>query len=268
MYSFIESNDAKCQLNIDDILEIENKFNIKFPNILKEYYIKYNGSQIKECYFSINGNDYNVNEIISLKYGKYSFEKEYEQVIENRYISNIYIPFAKDISNQSYYFNLKDNKIYYISIDDIINPIFICDSIDEFFEILNLCLDNSDIKYLDNYMISNDNPIKVVRYSDLVWVYSKKKMDNKYTIKGYLSNNKEEEFCIVNTKEEMKEVFEKLSQKSPNLLCGYNKENIAKYNRINVAYKEQKKADLKGYFVFVLFIIIMILAIIYNVFYV
>lgn len=49
-------------------------------------------------------------------------------------------------------------------------------------------------------MISNDNPIKVVRYSDLVWVYSKKKMDNKYTIKGYLSNNKEEEFCIVNTK--------------------------------------------------------------------
>ena len=178
MYSFIESKDAKCQLNIDDILEIENKFNIKFPNILKEYYIKYNGSQIKECYFSINGNDYNVNEIISLKYGKYSFEKEYEQVIENRYISNIYIPFAKDISNQSYYFNLKDNKIYYISIDDIINPIFICDSIDEFFEILNLCLDNSDIKYLDNYMISNDNPIKVVRYSDLVWVYSKKKMDN------------------------------------------------------------------------------------------
>ena len=95
---------------------------------------------------------------------------------------------------------MKDNKIYYISIDDIINPIFICDSIDEFFEILNLCLDNSDIKYLDNYMISNDNPIKVVRYSDLVWVYSKKKMDNKYTIKGYLSNNKEEEFCIVNTK--------------------------------------------------------------------
>ena len=73
MYSFIESKDAKCQLNIDDILEIENKFNIKFPNILKEYYIKYNGSQIKECYFSINGNDYNVNEIISLKYGKYSF---------------------------------------------------------------------------------------------------------------------------------------------------------------------------------------------------
>ena len=268
MYNFIENNDNRSKLNVDDIIEIENKFSIKFPDILKEYYLKYNGCQIKECSFSINEKEYDVNEIISVKYGKYSFENEYKNVIENKYISNIYIPFAKDISNQSYYFNLKDNKIYYISIDDITNPIFICDSIDEFFEILNLCLDDNDIKYLDNYIISNNNPVKVIRYSDLVWIYSKKKMDNKYTIKAYLSNNKQIHFCILDKKEEINDIFKKLSQKNSNILCGYNKENKKKYNKINVAYKEQKSADFKGYFVLVLFIIIMILAIIYNVFYV
>lgn len=268
MFNFIKKENGEYKIIIDDINNIEKQFNIKFPDVLKDYYLKYNGSQIKECVFEINSIQFDVNEIIPIKYGTCSFEKEYDLVIKNEYISNIYVPFAKDSANQSYYFNLKDNKVYYISLDDITNPIFICDNIEEFFEILNLCLDNNTIKYSDNFIISNDNPVKIIAYSSLIWVYSKKKIKGKYIIEAYLSNNKRIKFGTFNNEEEIMAVFEKLSKKNSNLLCGYNKENIAKYNKINVAYKEQKVADIKGIIVFILFIILMILVIIYNVFYI
>ena len=49
MYSFVEEKSENTPILNYDILEIENKYNIIFPTILKEYYLMHNGDKIKLC---------------------------------------------------------------------------------------------------------------------------------------------------------------------------------------------------------------------------
>lgn len=143
MFKFIESEELDKNITNDYIDELENKMNIKFPNILREYYLKHNSANTKECIFRLNGIEekFVLDFIIPLKYGNCNFEKEYKWVLENECISNEYIPLAVDMDGDNYYWHSKNEKVYYISHENVENPILICNSIAEFFEILNKCCD-------------------------------------------------------------------------------------------------------------------------------
>lgn len=145
MYKFIKSEEQYKKITTNYIDEIENKFNIKFPNILKEYYLNYNCAEEKECTFKVRGidEDFVLDFIIPLKYGNCNLEKEYEWVLKNDYISNKYIPLAYDIDSNMYYWDSKNGKVYYISNENVENPILICNSVDEFFDILNRCCEET-----------------------------------------------------------------------------------------------------------------------------
>lgn len=142
MFKFIESLESEKNVNNNYIDEIEKKYNINFPNILREYYLNYNCSKLKECTFKIEdidgeGSEFILDTIIPLKYGTVCLEKEYEWVLKDEYIPNDFIPLAYDMNSDRYYWNSKTGKVYYISDENVENPILLCNSVDEFFNILN-----------------------------------------------------------------------------------------------------------------------------------
>lgn len=142
MFKFIESLESEKNVNNNYIDEIGKKYNINFPNILREYYLNYNCSKLKECTFKIEdidgeGSEFILDTIIPLKYGTICLEKEYEWVLKDEYIPNDFIPLAYDMNSDRYYWNSKTGKVYYISDENVENPILLCNSVDEFFDILN-----------------------------------------------------------------------------------------------------------------------------------
>ena len=163
MFNFIEKENIEKNVTIDYIDEVEKKFNIKFPYILRKFYLNHNFADLKECVFRIEGIkdvDFSLDCFIPLEYGTVSFEKEYKYVLEDEYISNEFVPLAVDMDGDNYYWNQKDGMVYYISHENVEYPIIVCKSVDNFFEILNNCCDkiitvpnlNKMNKYADSSM--------------------------------------------------------------------------------------------------------------------
>jgi len=174
MFKFIESEELDKKVTEDYINELEKKMKIVFPNILREYYLKHNFSKEKECTFRIEGidADFILNCIIPLKYGKVSLEKQYEWVLKDDYLSNELIPLAIDMDEDNYYWNSKTGKVYYISLSNVENPILVCNSVDEFFEILNKSVDEViTIPNLNNIRKSNSTNKNIdVKNKIISWI--------------------------------------------------------------------------------------------------
>lgn len=167
MFSFIEDEELDKNVSNNYIDEVEKKLNIKFPSILREYYLKHNYSNAKECTFKIEWIDdaeFILDCIIPLKYGTSCFEKEFE----SRMISD-YIPFAYDMDSDKYYWNLNTGKVYYISHENAENPILICNSVADFFNILNkscnekIIIPNLNVLEKSN-VLGTDSVRKILKY--------------------------------------------------------------------------------------------------------
>ena len=181
MFKFIKAENEEFNITEEYVRNIENKLNIKFPKSLREFYIEHNGAEIKECKFLLHNMEFLVCSICNLKYGSLPVEKILEYDSKNEYIPNECYPIAEDDIN-IYYWNTKDDKVYYYMHDDIEHPIEICKSVKNFFEILNSCsegtveIKNSDenrpnpyASLTDNARIENKeniNPEEVLKYKN------------------------------------------------------------------------------------------------------
>lgn len=178
MFKFIANNEPKPNITKEYIEEVENKLNIKFPEILKEYYLNYNCAELKECKFTIKGisEEFVLDYIIPLNYGTTPFEKVYEWTLSNEAIPKGYIAFAYDICSDEFYWDPTSNKVYYIRHDDVENPVLICETIEEFFEILNKCCEETvnleNVNYQTEEVNNNNEPVnndeinKVLKYNN------------------------------------------------------------------------------------------------------
>ncbi len=106
---------------------------------IKEYYLKHNGAKINLCCFEIDEYEYEISEIIPLKYGSCSLEKVKENDIEDGFIKESLVPIANNRGGDYYYWDKETEEVYLIYGDDIENPIFICDSISELLKIMSNC---------------------------------------------------------------------------------------------------------------------------------
>lgn len=168
MFKFVESIELDKNVSSEYIKDVEIKYNIIFPNILKEYYLNYNISKQKECTFKIKDfgdkdTEFILDTIIPLKYGTIPFEKEYGKQLEYNYIPSYFIPFAYDIDSDKYYWNSENKKVYYISQENVEHPILICNTVEEFFEILNnscektITIENLIVKEKIKKITDNEN---------------------------------------------------------------------------------------------------------------
>lgn len=137
MYNFIREKRDGYKINENDIRIIEDTYNIKFPSILKKYYIEHNGDLINLCEFNIDNYVYEVFEIVQLKIGECCFEYIVEEDKKEQIISEDMFPIANNQGGDYYYWDKNSENVYLYYGDDIENPIFICNDINEFFNILN-----------------------------------------------------------------------------------------------------------------------------------
>ncbi len=162
MYNFIKEIRPGFQITPEEIHEIEEKYEIQFPQALVQFYLECNGAEARLCYFEADededdedfedGNDdfeedgddfeykyedypYEVRSIVPLRYGRLTFE----QIIDNDrdYMDNNMFPIASNQGGDCYYWDRNSEKIYLYYSDDIEEPIFICHTIRRFFEKLS-----------------------------------------------------------------------------------------------------------------------------------
>lgn len=188
MFEFIKSDNEDAKVTVEYIEGLEEKMQIKFPTILKEFYLKHNGAKIKECCFEIYETEFFIYSLCDLNYGRMPVEKILEKITSNEGIPNQCYPIAEDDINY-YYWDTRDGKIYYYMIDDIEHPIIICNSVEEFFEILNSCYD----KKITIKGSSENIPNPYLNSIDFSTVKKEENIDKEYVLKY---NGKFTTYCI------------------------------------------------------------------------
>lgn len=122
---------------LSQISEIESKYNIIFPKVLRKYYLTYGNSEIKKCLFEINGFLSDIAEFVSIDNDdKMSLSHILDQGRSDGWIPDDFYPFAYDSGGNYYFWNAKNGEIYLIFNDDVDNPYKICDSMKELFKLI------------------------------------------------------------------------------------------------------------------------------------
>ena len=136
MFKFLkeEINNHK---STERIAYLEQKYGIVFPGILKQLYKKSDGGNMKLCVFSIDGFEFEAAALISLKPEKAGFEAFTDLDRENGFLPCDFYPLCYDRGGETYYWSSRTQKVFFVTDDDIENPILISDSIEEFFDLLN-----------------------------------------------------------------------------------------------------------------------------------
>lgn len=137
MFKFISNDSGKDNVGLDYIREFEENYNINFPDILIDFYTNHNKAQLQNFSFFIHNLEFSVEFIIPLQYGNVCVEKILLFNKENEYIPKTFIPLAEDIDGEDFYWDFSSGKVYYLSMENVENPIPICDTVEQFFEILN-----------------------------------------------------------------------------------------------------------------------------------
>lgn len=144
-FSFVVNyNEENSNITQEYIDNFQNKYNVELPEILKEFYLKYNNSDIKECKFYLYNEEYNfeLEFIIPLRDANVNVEKILELNMNNEYIPKTFIPLAEDVDSDNYYWDKETGKVFYLAMSNVENPIPICDSVEEFFKLLNYVQNN------------------------------------------------------------------------------------------------------------------------------
>ena len=136
MYSCIKTIKDDEKISIDDVLEIEQRFGFKMPEILRDYYLMYNGASMYNCVFSIDGYEVEVAKLVELNYGVLPLEKIIEMDREDGFIPSNMIPVARNSGGDYYYWNDQSGQVYLYLSDCIEDPILICENLEEFFALL------------------------------------------------------------------------------------------------------------------------------------
>lgn len=135
MFNFVmELNNT--HISNEEILKIERLYNIQFPDILREYYLKHNADKIKLCLFEVDEEEFGVAKIVPLKYGNCDFENIVKNDRDDEIIDPHLYPLARNEGGDYYYWDDRNENVYMIYCDDIENPILICNTVKKFFELM------------------------------------------------------------------------------------------------------------------------------------
>ena len=146
MFRFLEKEIDNREKSAERIADLEQKYGIVFPDILRELYARTNGGRLKECEVPLGGDPDDTAEVwcmFKLGDSDYHFESVADHDREepmNAYIPDDWYPFAYDRGGAKFYWSSKDHKVWFVIPDDpdsLEEPDLVADSIKAFIELLN-----------------------------------------------------------------------------------------------------------------------------------
>lgn len=146
MFKFLKEEIDNREKSAERIAYLEKKYNITFPDILKELYARTNGGSLKKCLVAINDDPDDAAEVWCM-FKLSDAESDFEFIADhdreepmNEYIPADWYPFAYDRGGAKFYWSSKDHKVWFVIPDDpdsLEKPDLIADSIEAFIELLN-----------------------------------------------------------------------------------------------------------------------------------
>ena len=136
MDNIIKKRRPEYAITEEEIKEVEERFEIVFPKVLRDFYLEHNGDLIKSCIFTLDGNNYMVAEMFYIKHPNAALELIMQWDRQDGFIPATMVPLAHDPGGERYYWNTEDESVYFIDGLDIENPVFVCKTIDEFFKLI------------------------------------------------------------------------------------------------------------------------------------
>ena len=139
MFSFIQEPAVKAEWEMVDaeIRKLEDKYKVKFPEILRKYYLEFDGARIKLQKLKIRGYSCEVSSIVSICGDGLTFEKIVKNDRADGFIGENFYPLASDRGGDIYYWDAESERVYLMLADDIENPFLISSSVANFFELLH-----------------------------------------------------------------------------------------------------------------------------------
>ncbi len=138
MFDFIKEHPHRKNDIRSDINRIEKKYDIMFPDILRNYYENYDGAKINTVIFDINGYECEVAKMVSLVDESLPFEMIVDNDKEDGFLADTFYPIARDRGGNYYYWDSVTYEVYLVLNDDCDNPFRVAKSVEQFFEVLDL----------------------------------------------------------------------------------------------------------------------------------
>ena len=140
MYDFVNGKEGQHLESLKEIEKLEKKYGIEFPQVLKEYYSKYDGEKIHLRTLMVDGYEWEVAKFVPIVSEKMNFESIADGDREDGFISADYYPIARDRGGNYYYWDAKTGNVYLVLVDDYEEPIKVADSVGQFLQ--DLCAED------------------------------------------------------------------------------------------------------------------------------
>ena len=137
MFDFLLKDNDDPQKTEEVINNLEKKYSIVFPNILKQLYKQTITGKMSLCVFSINESIYETAAIVPIINEGFCFEKIADSDRSYNSLPDSFFPLAYDRGGNFYYWDCNNCKVYFSLTDDIENPVLISNSVDDFVILLN-----------------------------------------------------------------------------------------------------------------------------------
>lgn len=140
MYQFLtEQSCAQDEAALSRAMKhLEEKYQITFPPVLRDYYTHFNGVRIKRCGLTVDHYSCEVSRIIPIIAERMSFEHIVDRNREGGYLSDRLFPLAMDRGGDLYYWDADGGGVVLVRSDDIEHPFPVADSVQQFFTQLDL----------------------------------------------------------------------------------------------------------------------------------
>ena len=100
-----------------DLRELEDKYDFKFLDVIRQFYLQYNGGRLERHYYVTQDNTYILSYFFSIKYGLATLNDKMELNYADEWWSKELIPFGYDGGGNSFCFHKTSGKIYYVYED-------------------------------------------------------------------------------------------------------------------------------------------------------
>lgn len=139
-FVFIKDVTNTLPLRDDEITEVERRYNFRFPDVLREYYLRYNNCSIVSSALCIENAWYEVTRIIPVVRGDYTFDKVKANTIDEPEVPASYYPVAFDPYGNKFLWDSLSGTVWFYYSDGDEELQFLFANIEQFFEAMNTAI--------------------------------------------------------------------------------------------------------------------------------